>query len=163
MEDIENETIIKNINEFKLLIMTQKQYVLTTQHENVLKNMELKYKDEELKKLQDKINKNYVKKKIYKNENKILKDENTNLKNQVDFLKNLILLNNTQMNKPFLNQTVNCSEIPKIIEKTIESDIKEQFTIEEIKPKILEKKKVDINKLKMGSVLDELKNKFIKE
>ena len=163
MEDIENETIIKNINEFKLLIMTQKQYVLTTQHENVLKNMELKYKDEELKKLQDKINKNYVKKKIYKNENKILKDENTNLKNQVDFLKNLILLNNTQMNKPFLNQTVNCSEIPKIIEKTIESDIKEQFTIEKIKPKILEKKKVDINKLKMGSVLDELKNKFIKE
>jgi hypothetical protein len=170
MEDIENETIIKNINEFKLLIMTQKQYVLTTQHENVLKNMELKYKDEELKKLQDKINKNYVKKKIYKNENKILrdenkilKDENTNLKNQVDFLKNLILLNNTQMNKPFLNQTVNCSEIPKIIEKTIESDIKEQFTIEEIKPKILEKKKVDINKLNMGSVLDELKNKFIKE
>ena len=159
MEDIENETIIKNINEFKLLIMTQKQYVLTTQHENSLKNIELKYKDEELKRLQDKINKNYVKKKLYKNENKILRDENTNLKNQVDFLKNLILLNNTQMNKPFLNQTVNCSEIPKIIE----SDIKEQFTIEEIKPKILEKKKVDINKLKMGSVLDELKNKFIKE
>ena len=159
MEDIDNETIIKNINEFKLLIITQKQYVLTTQHENILKNMELKYKDEELKKLQDKINKNYVKKKIYKNENKILRDENTNLKNQVDFLKNLILLNNTQMNKPFLNKTFNCSEIPK----TIESDIKEQLTIEEIKPKILEKKKVDINKLKMGSVLDELKNKFNKE
>ena len=166
MEDFDNDTIIKNINEFKLLIITQKQYVLNTQHENILKTLELKYKDEELKKikdelkkLKDKQNKNYIKKKIYKNKNRTLEEENKNLKNQLDFLKNLILFNNTNINKPFLNQTVNCSEIPK----TIESDIKEQFTIEEIKPKILEKKKVDINKLKMGSVLDELKNKFIKE
>ena len=45
MEDFDNDTIIKNINEFKLLIITQKQYVLNTQHENTLKTLELKYKE----------------------------------------------------------------------------------------------------------------------
>ena len=89
----------------------------------------------------------------------MLEEENKNLKNQVDFLKNLILLNNTNINKSFLNQTVNYTEIPKVIEP----DINETLKIEDIKPKILEKKKVDINKLKMGNVLDELKNKFIKD
>ena len=161
MEDFDNDTIIKNINEFKLLIITQKQYVLNTQHENTLKTLELKYKDEELKKLKDEQNKNYIKKKVYKNKNRTLEEENKNLKNQLDFLKNLILFNNTNMNKPFLNQTVNCTEIPKVIEP----DIKDIFKIEDIKSKILEKKKVNIdtNKLKMGNVLDELKNKFNKE
>ena len=159
MENFDNETIIKNINEFKLLITTQKQYVLNTQHENSLKTLELKYKDDEIKKLKDKSNKNYIKKKVYENKNKMLEEENKNLKNQVDFLKNLILLNNTNINKSFLNQTVNYTEIPKVIEP----DINETLKIEDIKPKILEKKKVDINKLKMGNVLDELKNKFIKD
>lgn len=159
MENFENETIIKNINEFKLLIITQKQYVLNTQHENSLKTLELKYKDDEIKKLKDKSNKNYIKKKVYENKNKMLEEENKNLKNQVDFLKNLILLNNTNINKSFLNQTVNYTEIPKVIEP----DINETLKIEDIKPKILEKKKVDINKLKMGNVLDELKNKFNKD
>ena len=159
MENFDNETIIKNINEFKLLITTQKQYVLNTQHENSLKTLELKYKDDEKKKLKDKSNKNYIKKKVYENKNKMLEEENKNLKNQVDFLKNLILLNNTNINKSFLNQTVNYTEIPKVIEP----DINETLKIEDIKPKILEKKKVDINKLKMGNVLDELKNKFIKD
>ena len=85
MEEFDNETIIKNINEFKLLIITQKQYVLNTQHENNYKNLELKYKDQEIKnkeeeikklkeedikKLKDEFNKNYIKKKIYKNKNK---------------------------------------------------------------------------------------------
>lgn len=87
MENFENETIIKNINEFKLLIITQKQYVLNTQHENSLKTLELKYKDDEIKKLKDKSNKNYIKKKVYENKNKMLEEENKNLKNQVDFLK----------------------------------------------------------------------------
>jgi hypothetical protein len=168
MEDFDNEIIIKNINEFKLLIITQKQYVLNTQHENSLKTLELKYKDDEikkkddeLKKLNDELNKNYIKKKVYKNKNRTLEEENKNLKNQVDFLKNLILFNNTNINKPFLNQTVNCTEITKVNE----SDIKETLKIEDIEPKILEKKKVNIdtNKLKMGSVLSELKNKFNKE
>jgi hypothetical protein len=159
MENFDNETIIKNINEFKLLITTQKQYVLNTQHENSLKTLELKYKDDEIKKLKDKSNKNYIKKKVYENKNKMLEEENKNLKNQVDFLKNLILLNNTNINKSFLNQTVNYTEIPKVIEP----DINETLKIEDIKPKILEKKKVDINKLKMGNVLDELKNKFNKD
>ena len=45
MEDFDNETIIKNINEFKLLIITQKQYVLNTQHENTLKTLELMSSD----------------------------------------------------------------------------------------------------------------------
>ena len=49
MEEFDNETIIKNINEFKLLIITQKQYVLNTQHENSLKTLELKYKEQEIK------------------------------------------------------------------------------------------------------------------
>ena len=159
MENFDNETIIKNINEFKLLITTQKQYVLNTQHENSLKTLELKYKDDEIKKLKDKSNKNYIKKKVYENKNKMLEEENKNLKNQVDFLKNLILLNNTNINKSFLNQTVNYTEIPKVIEP----DINETLKIEDIKPKNLEKKKVDINKLKMGNVLDELKNKFNKD
>jgi hypothetical protein len=168
MEDFDNDTIIKNINEFKLLIITQKQYVLNTQHENTLKTLELKYKDEELKKLnedikklKDELNKNYIKKKVYKEKNRTLEEENKNLKNQLDFLKNLILFNNTNINKPFLNQTVNCTEIPKVIEP----DIKDTLKIEDIEPKILEKKKVNIdtNKLKMGSVLNELKNKFNKE
>jgi hypothetical protein len=176
MEDYDNETIIKNINEFKLLITTQKQYVLNTQHENNIKNLELKYKDQEIKnkeeeikklkeedikKLKDELNKNYIKKKIYKNKYKTLEEENKNLKNQLDFLKNLILFNNTNINKPFLNQTVNCAEMPKVIEP----DIKDTLKIEDIEPKILEKKKVNIdtNKLKMGNVLSELKNKFNKE
>jgi len=180
MEEFDNETIIKNINEFKLLITTQKQYVLNTQHENNYKNLELKYKEQEIKnkddeikklkeediiKLKEELNKNYIKKKVYKNKNKTLEEENKNLKNQLDFLKNLILFNNTNINKPFLNQTVNytekCAEIPKVIEP----DIKETLKIEDIEPKILEKKKVNIdtNKLKMGSVLNELKNKFNKE
>lgn len=175
MEDFDNDTIIKNINEFKLLIITQKQYVLNTQHENTLKTLELKYKDEdlkklkdELKKLKDKQNKNYIKKKICKNKNRTLEEENKNLKNHLDFLKNLILFNNTNINKPFLNQTVNCTkncaEMPKVIEPDIQ-DINNTFKIEDIKPKILEKKKINIdtNKLRMGNVLDELKNKFNKE
>ena len=93
MEDFDNETIIKNINEFKLLIITQKQYVLNTQHENSLKTLELKYKDqeiknkeEEIKKLRDELNKNYIKKKVYKNKNRTLEEENKNFKNQLDFL-----------------------------------------------------------------------------
>lgn len=184
MEEFDNETIIKNINEFKLLIITQKQYVLNTQHENNYKNLELKYKeqeiknkdeeikklkDEDIKKLKDELNKNYIKKKVYKEKNKTLEEENKNLKNQLDFLKNLILFNNTNINKPFLNQTVNytenctknCAEMPKVIEP----DIKDTLKIEDIEPKILEKKKVNIdtNKLKMGDVLNELKNKFNKE
>ena len=180
MEDFDNETIIKNINEFKLLIITQKQYVLNTQHENSLKTLELKYKDqeiknkeEEIKKLRDELNKNYIKKKVYKNKNRTLEEENKNLKNQLDFLKNLILFNNTNINKPFLNQTVNCTknytenctENSTKMPKVIEPDIKDILKIEDIEPKILEKKKVNIdtNKLKMGSVLDELKNKFNKE
>jgi tetrahydrodipicolinate N-succinyltransferase len=176
MEDFDNETIIKNINEFKLLITTQKQYVLNTQHENTILNLELKYKNDELKKLNDELkklkdkqNKNYSKKKIYENKSRTLEEENKNLKNQLDFLKNLILFNNTNINKPFLNQTVNCTknytenctEIPKVIEPGIKDTLK----IEDIEPKILEKKKVNIdtNKLKMGNVLSELKNKFNKE
>ena len=168
MEDFDNETIIKNINEFKLLIITQKQYVINTQHENNFKNLELTYKEqeiknkeEEIKKLKDEFNKNYIKKKVYKNKNKTLEEENKNLKNQLDFLKNLILFNNTNINKPFLNQTENCTKMPKVID----SDIKDTLKIEDIEPKILEKKKVNIdtNKLKMGSVLNELKNKFNKE
>ncbi len=169
---MDNESIIKNINEFKLLITTQKQYVLTTQHENIILNLELKYKNDklkklndELKKLKDKQNKNYIKKKVYENKNRTLEEENRNLKNQLDFLKNLILFNNTNITKPFLNQTVNftenCTEMPKVIEP----DIKDTLKIEDIEPKILEKKKVNIdtNKLKMGDVLSELKNKFNKE
>ena len=176
MEDFDNETIIKNINEFKLLITTQKQYVLNTQNENNYKNLELKYKeqeiknkDEEIKKLKDELNKNYIKKKVYKEKNRTLEEENKNLKIQLDFLKNLILFNNTNINKPFLNQRVNytenctknCTEIPKVIEP----DIKDTLKIEDIEPKILEKKKVNIdtNKLNMGNVLNELKNKFNKE
>jgi hypothetical protein len=184
MEEFDNDTIIKNINEFKLLITTQKQYVLNTQNENNYKNLELKYKDQEIKnkeeeikklkeedikKLKDELNKNYIKKKIYKNKYKTLEEENRNLKNQLDFLKNLILFNNTNINKPFLNQTVNCTknytenctELPKVIEP----DIKDTLKIEDIEPKLLEKKKVNIdtNKLKMGNVLSELKNKFNKE
>jgi len=98
---------------------------------------------------------------VYKNKNKTLEEENKNLKNQLEFLKNLILFNNTNINKPFLNQTVNCTEMPKVIEP----DIKDTLKIEDIEPKILEKKKVNIdtNKLKMGDVLSELKNKFNKE
>jgi hypothetical protein len=168
MEEFDNETIIKNINEFKLLIITQKQYVLNTQNENNLKTLEIKYKDQEIKnkdedikKLKDDLNKNYIKKKIYKEKNIILEEENKNLKNQLDFLKNLILFNNTNINKPFLNQTVNYTEIPKVLEP----DIKDTLKIENIEQKILEKKKVNIdtNKLKMGNVLSELKNKFNKE
>jgi hypothetical protein len=168
MEDIDNETIIKNINEFKLLITTQKQYVLNTQHENTILNLELKYKNDELKKLNDELkklkdkqNKNYSKKKIYENKSRTLEEENKNLKNQLDFLKNLILFNNTNINKPFLNQTVNYAEIPKVLEP----DIKDTLKIENIEQKILEKKKVNIdtNKIKMGNVLSELKNKFNKE
>ena len=56
MENLDNDTIIKNINEFRLLLSTQKQYVLNTQHE-------IKYKEEEIKRLQDKIKKNMYKKK----------------------------------------------------------------------------------------------------
>ena len=176
MEDFDNETIIKNINEFKLLIITQKQYVINTQQENNYKNLELKYKDqeiknkeEEIKKLRDELNKNYIKKKVYKNKNRTLEEENKNLKNQLDFLKNLILFNNTNINKPFLNQTVNytenCTENSTKMPKVIETDIKDILKIEDIEPKLLEKKKVNIdtNKLKMGSVLNELKNKFNKE
>ena len=173
MEDFDNDTIIKNINEFKLLIITQKQYVINTQHENNFKNLELKYKEQEIKKLKeediknlkDELNKNYIKKKVYKEKNRTLEEENKNLKNQLDFLKNLILFNNTNINKPFLNQTVNytenCTEMPKVIEQ----DKKNTLKIEDIEPKILEKKKVNIdtNKLKMGSVLNELKNKFNKK
>jgi hypothetical protein len=150
MENLDNETIIKNINEFRLLLSTQKQYVLNTQHE-------IKYKDEEIKRLQDKINKNYVKKKIYKNENILLKNENSNLKNQIDFLKNMLLFNNT-FNKPLLNQTLNCNELPKMVEPHIKESVK---LIEETKSKSNEKK-VDVNKIKMGDVLSELKNKFNK-
>jgi hypothetical protein len=176
MEEFDNDTIIKNINEFKLLITTQKQYVVNTQHENTILNLELKYKNDELKKLNDELkklkdkqNKNYIKKKVYENKNRTLEEENRNLKNQLDFLKNLILFNNTNINKPFLNQTVNCTknytenctELPKVIEP----DIKDTLKIEDIEPKLLEKKKVNIdtNKLKMGNVLSELKNKFNKE
>ena len=171
MEDIDNETIIKNINEFKLLITTQKQYVLNTQHENTILNLELKYKNDELKKLNDELkklkdkqNKNYSKKKIYENKSRTLEEENKNLKNQLDFLKNLILFNNTNINKPFLNQTVNYTENCTEISKVIESDIKDTLKIQDIEPKILEKKKVNIdtNKLNMGNVLNELKNKFNK-
>ena len=157
MENLDNETIIKNINEFKLLLTTQRQYVLNTQHDNTIKNNEIKYKDEEIKRLQDKINKNYVKKKIYKNENILLKNENSNLKNQIDFLKNMLLFNNT-FNKPLLNQTLNCNELPKMVEPEIKESVK---LIEEIKPKS-NQKKVDVNKIKMGDVLSELKNRFNK-
>ncbi len=150
MENLDNETIIKNINEFRLLLSTQKQYVLNTQHE-------IKYKEEEIKRLQDKINKNYVKKKIYKNENILLKNENSNLKNQIDFLKNMLLFNNT-FNKPLLNQTLNCNELPKVIEPEIKESVK---FIEEVKPKSNEKK-IDPNKIKMSDVLNELKNKINK-
>ena len=171
MEEFDNETIIKNINEFKLLITTQKQYVINTQYENNYKNLELKYKeqeiknkDEEIKKLKDELNKNYIKKKVYKEKNRILEEENKNLKNQLDFLKNLILFNNTNINKPFLNQTVNYTEKCTEMSKVIEPDIKDTLKIEDIEPKILEKKKVNIdtNKLNMGNVLNELKNKFNK-
>ena len=158
MENLDNETIIKNINEFKLLLTTQQQYVLNTQHEITVKNNELKYKDEEVKRLQDIINKNYIKKKVYKNENNLLKNENFNLKNQIDFLKNMILFNNSYNNKPLLNQTLNCNELPKVIEPEIKESVK---LLEEIKPKSNEKK-VDVNKIKMGDVLSELKNKFNK-
>jgi hypothetical protein len=150
MENLDNDTIIKNINEFRLLLSTQKQYVLNTQHE-------IKYKEEEIKRLQDKINKNYVKKKIYKNENILLKNENSNLKNQIDFLKNMLLFNNT-FNKPLLNQTLNCNELPKVIEPEIKESVK---LIEEVKPKSNEKK-IDPNKIKMSDVLNELKNKINK-
>jgi len=150
MENLDNETIIKNINEFRLLLSTQKQYVLNTQHE-------IKYKEEEIKRLQEKINKNYVKKKIYKNENILLKNENSNLKNQIDFLKNMLLFNNT-FNKPLLNQTLNCNELPKVIEPEIKESVK---LIEEVKPKSNEKK-IDPNKIKMSDVLNELKNKINK-
>jgi tetrahydrodipicolinate N-succinyltransferase len=179
MEEFDNETIIKNINEFKLLITTQKQYVINTQHENNYKNLELKYKDQEIKnkeeeikklkeedikKLKDDLNKNYIKKKVYKEKNRILEEENKNLKNQLDFLKNLILFNNTNINKPFLNQTVNYTEKCTEMSKVKEPDIKDTLKIEDIEPKILEKKKVNIdtNKLNMGNVLNELKNKFNK-
>ena len=158
MENLDNETIIKNINEFKLLLVTQQQYVLNTQHEITIKNNEIKYKDEEVRRLQDTINKNYIKKKIYKNENTLLKNENFNLKNQVDFLKNMLLFNNSYNNKPLLNQTLNCSELPKMVEPEIKDSLK---LIEEIKPKPNEKK-IDVNKIKMGDVLSELKNRFNK-
>jgi len=158
MENLDNETIIKNINEFKLLLTTQQQYVLNTQHEITVKNNELKYKDEEVKRLQDIINKNYIKKKVYKNENNLLKNENNLLKNQIEFLKNMILFNNSYNNKPFLNQTLNCNELPKVIEPEIKDSVK---LLNEIKPKSNEKK-VDVNKIKMGDVLSELKNKFNK-
>lgn len=157
MENIDNEIIIKNINEFKLLLTTQQQYVLNTQHEITIKNNELKYKDEEVKRLQNIINKNYIKKKVYKNENNLLKNENFNLKNQIDFFKNMLLFNNSY-NKPLLNQTLNYSELPKVIEPEIKDSVK---LIEQIKPKLNEKK-VDVNKIKMGDVLSELKNKFNK-
>jgi hypothetical protein len=173
MEDFDNDTIIKNINEFKLLIITQKQYVINTQHENNFKNLELKYKEQEIKKLKeediknlkDELNKNYIKKKVYKEKNRTLEEENKNLKNQLDFLKNLILFNNTNINKPFLNQTVNYTEKSTEMPKVIEPDKKNTLKIEDIEPKILEKKKVNIdkNKLNMGDVLNELKNKFNKE
>ena len=42
MENLDNETIIKNINEFKLLLTTQQQYVLNTQHKNTVKTNKLK-------------------------------------------------------------------------------------------------------------------------
>jgi len=158
MENLDNETIIININEFKLLLTTQQQYVLNTQHEITVKNNELKYKDEEVKRLQDIINKNYIKKKVYKNENNLLKNENNLLKNQIEFLKNMILFNNSYNNKPFLNQTLNCNELPKVIEPEIKDSVK---LLNEIKPKSNEKK-VDVNKIKMGDVLSELKNKFNK-
>jgi hypothetical protein len=151
MENLDNETIIKNINEFRLLLSTQKQYVLNTQHE-------IKNKDDEIKKLQEIINKNYLKKKLYKNENTYLKNEILNLKNQVDFLKNMLLFNNSYNNKPLLNQTLNCNELPKVIEPEIKESVK---LIEETKSKSNEKK-VDVNKIKMGDVLSELKNKFNK-
>ena len=157
MENLDNETIIKNINEFKLLLTTQQQYVLNTQHEITIKNNELKYKDEEVKRLQNIINKNYIKKKIYKNENNLLKNENFNLKNQIEFFKNMLLFNNSY-NKPLLNQTLNYSELPKVIEPEIKDSVK---LLEQIKPKSNEKK-VDVNKIKMGDVLSELKNKFNK-
>ena len=57
MEEFDNDTIIKNINEFKLLIITQKQYVLNTQHENSFKTLELKYKDQEIKNKEEEIKK----------------------------------------------------------------------------------------------------------
>jgi hypothetical protein len=157
MENLDNDTIIKNINEFKLLLTTQQQYVLNTQHEITVKNNELKYKDEEVKRLQDIINKNYIKKKVYKNENNLLKNENFNLKNQIEFFKNMLLFNNSY-NKPLLNQTLNYSELPKVIEPEIKDSVK---LLEQIKPKSNEKK-VDVNKIKMGDVLSELKNKFNK-
>ena len=164
MENMDNDIIIKNINEFKLLLTTQQQYVLNTQHEITIKNNELKYKDEEVKRLQNIINKNYIKKKIYKNENNLLKNENNllknenfNLKNQIEFFKNMLLFNNSY-NKPLLNQTLNYSELPKVIEPEIKDSVK---LLEQIKPKSNEKK-VDINKIKMGDVLSELKNKFNK-
>jgi hypothetical protein len=119
MENFDNETIIKNINEFKLLITTQKQYVLNTQHENSLKTLELKYKDDEIKKLKDKSNKNYIKKKVYENKNKMLEEENKNLKNQVDFLKNLILLNNTNINKSFLNHPIDYELVADVYKDTL--------------------------------------------
>ena len=158
MENLDNETIIKNINEFKLLLTTQRQYVLNTQHDNTIKNDEIKIKDDEIKKLQKIINKNYLKKKLYKNENTFLKNEIFNLKNQVDFLKNMLLFNNSYNNKPLLNQTLNCNELPKMVEPEIKESLK---LIEEIKPKLNEKK-VDANKIKMGDVLSELKNRFNK-
>jgi hypothetical protein len=158
MENLDNETIIKNINEFKLLLTTQRQYVLNTQHDNTIKNDEIKIKDDEIKKLQKNINKNYLKKKLYKNENIFLKNEILNLKNQVDFLKNMLLFNNSYNNKPLLNQTLNCNELPKMVEPEIKESLK---LIEEIKPKSNEKK-VDANKIKMGDVLSELKNRFNK-
>jgi hypothetical protein len=153
MENLDNETIIKNINEFKLLLTTQRQYVLNTQHDNTIKNDEIKNKDDEIKKLQEIINKNYLKKKLYKNENTYLKNEILNLKNQVDFLKNMLLFN-----KPLLNQTLNCNEMPKVIEPEIKENVK---LLEEIKPKSNEKK-IDPNKIKMSDVLNELKNKLNK-
>ena len=70
----------------------------------------------------------------------------------------MILFNNSYNNKPLLNQTLNCNELPKVIEPEIKESIK---LLEEIKPKSNEKK-VDINKIKMGDVLSELKNKFNK-
>ena len=102
---------------------------------------------------------------MYKEKNRTLEEENKNLKNQLDFLKNLILFNNTNINKPFLNQTVNCTKNCTEMPKVIEPDVKDTLKIEDIEPKILEKKKVNIdtNKIKMGNVLSELKNKFNKE
>ena len=61
-------------------------------------------------------------------------------------------------NKPLLNQTLNCNELPKVIEPEIKESVK---LIEEVKPKS-NGKKIDPNKIKMSDVLSELKNRFNK-